>query len=376
MLMARVEWAFHGRRGASSSEGGVELFGDVSIDCQPKLIPDPSTRRGLHRKLEQPAPATTPTEQCSAQSTARPPARHDHHNQPVRRNGGSSESWIWDRCWCRCWCPLSPAWLRAPVCISRSDASLTTNATRAIGHLPKPPQRSRFASDWWKAHQLLGPDAMTEPNRKLSEYLAEAESMVAKTQELSRAHRKPVTFRRVFLLYRMQRRSARIVQWLFYLSIFLVVILAAALPSDITSNRASDRSYVGGDIGVLIGVTVFVLLLRFLAADLEHRTGTGSAVPNGQRVWSETEETEPNRADAISVISADQTDSPHDPQWLEDPTGHHQYRYWDGKRWTEHTADDGTTSDDPLKSSEQAAPSPPMSPATTKQDSGERAGLA
>ena len=27
--------------------------------------------------------------------------------------------------------------------------------------------------------------------------------------------------------------------------------------------------------------------------------------------------------------------------WFEDPTGRHQYRYWDGKRWTDDVADDG-----------------------------------
>jgi hypothetical protein len=33
-------------------------------------------------------------------------------------------------------------------------------------------------------------------------------------------------------------------------------------------------------------------------------------------------------------------------EWLADPTGRHEYRYWDGHRWTEHVADDGEQSTD------------------------------
>ena len=34
--------------------------------------------------------------------------------------------------------------------------------------------------------------------------------------------------------------------------------------------------------------------------------------------------------------------------WYADPTGRHQHRYWDGASWTDHVADAGTTSVDPL----------------------------
>jgi Protein of unknown function (DUF2510) len=36
------------------------------------------------------------------------------------------------------------------------------------------------------------------------------------------------------------------------------------------------------------------------------------------------------------------------PGWLPDPTRRHQYRYWDGARWTENVADGGVASTDPL----------------------------
>lgn len=36
------------------------------------------------------------------------------------------------------------------------------------------------------------------------------------------------------------------------------------------------------------------------------------------------------------------------PDWHPDPTGRHQFRYWDGIAWTEHVADDGRQSTDPI----------------------------
>lgn len=35
-------------------------------------------------------------------------------------------------------------------------------------------------------------------------------------------------------------------------------------------------------------------------------------------------------------------------EWYADPSGRHQYRYWDGASWTTHVADDGVQSDDRL----------------------------
>lgn len=35
-------------------------------------------------------------------------------------------------------------------------------------------------------------------------------------------------------------------------------------------------------------------------------------------------------------------------EWYADPSGRHQYRYWDGASWTTHVADNGLQSDDPL----------------------------
>lgn len=34
--------------------------------------------------------------------------------------------------------------------------------------------------------------------------------------------------------------------------------------------------------------------------------------------------------------------------WFPDPTGRHQYRWWDGEKWTHHVADDGVATSDPI----------------------------
>jgi hypothetical protein len=34
------------------------------------------------------------------------------------------------------------------------------------------------------------------------------------------------------------------------------------------------------------------------------------------------------------------------PNWLADPTGRHELRYWNGAAWTTHVADDGNQSED------------------------------
>ena len=35
--------------------------------------------------------------------------------------------------------------------------------------------------------------------------------------------------------------------------------------------------------------------------------------------------------------------------WYKDPSGRHQFRYWDGASWTDHVGDDGKSSLDPLQ---------------------------
>lgn len=50
--------------------------------------------------------------------------------------------------------------------------------------------------------------------------------------------------------------------------------------------------------------------------------------------------------------------------WEPDPTGRHQYRWWDGEQWTDQVADDGVQSVDPVSITEANLPrdAPPLPP--------------
>jgi hypothetical protein len=47
------------------------------------------------------------------------------------------------------------------------------------------------------------------------------------------------------------------------------------------------------------------------------------------------------------------------PAWHPDPTGRHDHRWWDGERWTEHVADAGQASVDPIEGGDQAGSDTP-----------------
>lgn len=48
--------------------------------------------------------------------------------------------------------------------------------------------------------------------------------------------------------------------------------------------------------------------------------------------------------------------------WHPDPAGKHDHRWWDGQRWTEHVADAGVASVDPLPDAPEAATPPDSAP--------------
>ena len=47
---------------------------------------------------------------------------------------------------------------------------------------------------------------------------------------------------------------------------------------------------------------------------------------------------------------------PNPPRWVPDPTGRHQYRYWDGAQWTDHVSDHGVTSTESVTATGPVAP--------------------
>jgi hypothetical protein len=56
---------------------------------------------------------------------------------------------------------------------------------------------------------------------------------------------------------------------------------------------------------------------------------------------------QPRPAPAASPPTAPPATVPGSPGWAADPYGRHQWRYWDGSRWTDQVADGSTQSTDP-----------------------------
>ncbi len=46
-----------------------------------------------------------------------------------------------------------------------------------------------------------------------------------------------------------------------------------------------------------------------------------------------------------------------EPRWIPDPTGRHEFRWWDGMSWTDHVADGQILCTDPVRSSPRRSPS-------------------
>ena len=57
----------------------------------------------------------------------------------------------------------------------------------------------------------------------------------------------------------------------------------------------------------------------------------------------------PTATTTTPVASAPPTAPPVAPGWAADPYGRHQWRYWDGDRWTDQVADGSTQSTDPAR---------------------------
>ncbi len=134
-----------------------------------------------------------------------------------------------------------------------------------------------FASDWWKAHQLLGTDATTGSTAKALELLEEAEAKVTNTQHLSVKPRRPVTFKRVFLVGPLHKRSARVLRGFF----------GSASGScchiiQLTGELVSNGKEVGEEIDAVITLAVIAVGLRAWAGANE-RPESHEGVPSDPR---------------------------------------------------------------------------------------------
>jgi hypothetical protein len=93
----------------------------------------------------------------------------------------------------------------------------------------------------------------------------------------------------------------------------------------------SGRNLVEREVPCLIGALVPLGSGIALVKDADPRGGQHGAVRRGIRADRR-----------VSEMSG--------AVWHRDPAGQHEFRYWDGGRWTEHVSDRGVSSIDPLPS--------------------------
>ncbi len=136
-----------------------------------------------------------------------------------------------------------------------------------------------FATDWWKAQQLLGADEASDANQTLRAWLVKAETTAAVAQE-TQVHHNSVTFRRLFLLEPMHRTSSRVLRFLFWISALWLVVTAAVTASDIGSHHRG----ISDDIGGLVFIAVMTIVLHMWAeASDHHKAGPGPNRPSEEK---------------------------------------------------------------------------------------------
>jgi len=118
-------------------------------------------------------------------------------------------------------------------------------------------------------------------------------------------------------------------------------------------------SVLGWIIAGFAGVAAFTVGLVLLIRDRDRRRRAAfplraAYASSGQWIAPSQQSPEPDRPLRSSEYRPGPSASPGvssggaAPGWYPDPSGRHQFRYWNGVTWTEHVSTGGTTSTDPL----------------------------
>ncbi|MFF2081004.1 hypothetical protein ACFVXG_40325 [Kitasatospora sp. NPDC058162] len=124
-----------------------------------------------------------------------------------------------------------------------------------------------FATEWWKAMELVSPqpDELAEAKARSLAWLDEASTLRAGARQLTVAERPHLPLSRVLLIYRFESRPAKVIRLCFYLALAWTILSVFTIPSD------RGTSYFVSDFGVLAMYIVLVLLLRAWAVTVEKR---------------------------------------------------------------------------------------------------------
>jgi hypothetical protein len=136
-----------------------------------------------------------------------------------------------------------------------------------------------FAADWWNASKLIAdsPDSERRASARAQAWLDEASTLVAESKPPPVDETPAITLRRLFLVYPMQRRAARILRALFYCSLGIVAFqvsgaMASALgrPDTLGIPDYFSGGFIYGDLIAVAVVTVIAMALRFWSLRVEN----------------------------------------------------------------------------------------------------------
>jgi len=142
-----------------------------------------------------------------------------------------------------------------------------------------------FAEQWWRAKQSIAPpsgdsgqDTTADPLSFLDNALRLVKSVEQST--FDRASQ-PLT-RRLLLLYRFHRRSAKILRVVFYLLLaFITVIALLALGNVLAGDTSSTtRANLAWELIFAIVFAVVTLVIRFSAVSIEDAAERQSRFPS------------------------------------------------------------------------------------------------
>jgi len=135
-----------------------------------------------------------------------------------------------------------------------------------------------FAADWWNASKLIAdsPDAEQVAATRAQVWLEEASALVAESKPPPVDEKPAITLRRLFLVYPMQRRAARILRALFYCCLGVVAFqvsgaMASALgkPDTLGIPNYFSGGLIYGDLIAVAVATVIAMALRFWSLRVE-----------------------------------------------------------------------------------------------------------
>jgi len=141
----------------------------------------------------------------------------------------------------------------------------------------------------------------------------------------------------VFVLLPMLAVAGGFLAYRSWLAVAVALGLPGLLLSPFTTPRGDNDGLWTLIVPMMVGLIAVMLLLAWMAASARgslssHELGSAPVPPI------------PDRFRALLGTPSDAVPA----QWAPDPSGRHQYRYFNGQGWTPHVSDDGVQGSDPL----------------------------